>query len=42
VWRKTGYNPFTVKAIKLYESVGFKATGEMNDDEAVYVYAKGE
>ena len=33
-------NPENVKAIKLYESVGFKATGEMDDDEAVYIYEK--
>ncbi|MBN2389755.1 MAG: GNAT family N-acetyltransferase [Anaerolineae bacterium] len=33
-------NPENVKAITLYESVGFRVTGEMDDDEAVYVYAK--
>lgn len=31
-------NPENVKAIQLYESVGFRATGEMDDDEAVYIY----
>ena len=31
-------NPENVKAIKLYESVGFRATGEMDDDEAVYSF----
>jgi RimJ/RimL family protein N-acetyltransferase len=35
---KLSTNPENVKAIKLYERVGFRATGEMDDDEAVYVY----
>lgn len=30
-------NPENEKAIQLYESVGFKATGEMSDNEAVYI-----
>jgi diamine N-acetyltransferase len=29
--------PENLKAIQLYENVGFKATGEIDDDEAVYV-----
>jgi diamine N-acetyltransferase len=33
-------NPENMKAIKLYESVGFRATGEMDGDEAVYVYTQ--
>jgi diamine N-acetyltransferase len=35
---KLSTNPENVKAIKLYESVGFRATGEMDGDETVYVY----
>lgn len=35
---KLSTNPENEKAIRLYESVGFKATGEMDDDEAVYIY----
>ncbi|MGC9394298.1 MAG: GNAT family N-acetyltransferase [Anaerolineae bacterium] len=31
-------NPENVKAIALYESVGFTATGKMDDDEAIYIY----
>ena len=31
-------NPENVKAIKLYERVGFRANGEMDGDEAVYIY----
>lgn len=34
---KLSTNPENEKAIKLYESFGFKATGEMDGDEAVYV-----
>ena len=37
---KLSTNPENVRAINLYESVGFKATGEMDDDEAVYIYEK--
>ncbi len=29
--------PGNVKAITLYESLGFRATGEMDGDEAVYI-----
>ncbi|MBN2001805.1 MAG: GNAT family N-acetyltransferase [Anaerolineae bacterium] len=29
-------NPENAKAINLYESLGFKATGEMEGDEAIY------
>lgn len=36
---KLSTNPENVKAIKLYERVGFRATGETDDDEAVYVYS---
>ena len=30
-------HPENEKGIALYESVGFRATGEMDDDEAVYI-----
>jgi diamine N-acetyltransferase len=29
-----------VKAIRLYESLGFEATGEIDDDEAIYIRVK--
>jgi diamine N-acetyltransferase len=35
-------SPENERAIALYESVGFKATGEMDDDEAIYIYATEE
>ncbi len=37
---KLSTKPENEKAIRLYESVGFEATSEMDGDEAAYVYAK--
>jgi diamine N-acetyltransferase len=35
-------SPGNVKAIRLYESLGFRATGEVDDNEEIYLRVGGE